>query len=316
MKILEDISQLPPSLPYPVITIGNFDGLHLGHLEIFSRIRKLTEKNKGTSIAITLWPHPVRFVKGPEFLPFLLCTQSQKRTLIAAEQIDYLIEFKFDRQFANIDHTTFVKDILIRGISAKHILVGYDFNFGKGRKGSSKDLINIANNEGVIAHIVPAVNCYGDPISSTRIRKAVKNGNPVLARELLGRNFFIEGIVVSGDGRGRTLGFPTANIKPENELLPQNGVYAGIIRTNVLGRAPAVINIGSKPTFNSQQDKITIEAFIINFEKSKLDLYNQKVKLEFVERLRDERKFDSVEGLVNQIKSDVRVVRELMNVKN
>lgn len=290
-----------------VITVGNFDGLHVGHQEILRIVTERARDRDGEAAVYTFEPHP-RKVLRPDRAPKLLTTLEQKLELIEAAGVDVAIVEHFDDAFARRSAEAFVRDVLHARIGPEEVYVGYDFRFGHDREGSMRTLTELGPHLGFAVTIVPEVRVDGRDVNSTRIRELLAEGQVEEARDLLGRPYAVRGSVVAGDRRGRTLGFPTANLAPENEVLPAIGVYAGTLR--VRGDAPsealpAVVNVGRRPTFETAGG-VVVEAHLIDWEG---DLYGKRVELAFLHALREERRFSDVESLKRQIAADREAAR-------
>jgi riboflavin kinase / FMN adenylyltransferase len=271
------------------IAIGTFDGVHLGHREVI----------RGCDTVLTFEPHPLA-VLNPDALPKLLQSLPLKRDLIAGLGVDELVVIPFDREFASRSADDFVEGILVERLGAVHVSVGENFRFGKGAKGDAAMLRTRPEFE---TRVVPLVEVAGETVSSSHIRGLVAAGHVALAEQFLGGPFLLEGEVVEGDGRGRALGMPTANIVPDDRLAcPGHGVYAAWAH----GR-PAAVNVGVRPTFDTGRG-LLVEAYLLDFEG---DLYGETLRVAFVERLRGERRFPSTEALVDQMRRDVEAVRRI-----
>lgn len=298
----------PVTLPAaPVVTIGNFDGAHLGHQAIFHQVRRRARELNGTSVILTFQPHPRRWFK-PDAPPFLLGSEEETVRLIEASGIDLLVIACFDAGFAAQTPEQFVDDILVRRLGARVVFVGYDFNFGHNRAGNYETLKALAKPHGIEVDLIEEVLYDGVTISSSRIRKLVAAGEVEKARELLGRTHRISGPVVEGAKLGSQLGFPTANVDyGSDRLLPANGVYAAWAH---LGdrRWPAAVNIGVRPTANLSARPV-LEAHLLGYDGA--SLYGRALELRFLQRLRGEEKFESVEALRRQIAADVMTVKEI-----
>ena len=305
MDISTSCGELPDKFTSSVVTLGNFDGVHLGHRALFRSLVKTARQLNCPSIVYTFNPHPLKFLV-PEKAPLLLNTPAEKRRLIAASHIDYLIETPFTTDFAKMSPEIFVTDILLEKLRIKALVIGYDYAFGKGRRGNSDFLQACGEKYGFHVEVLQPVGDDGLPYSSTLIRQMVAAGDVSGVVRLLGRQYNLEGVVVPGDQRGRTLGFPTANLETEKEQLPAPGVYAVKVRHN-LQEYGGVVNIGRRPTFNVEGS--TIEVYLLDFTG---ELYGQKLRIYFVDRLRDERKFASVEALVATIEMDVVRARQIL----
>lgn len=305
MKIIRDLQELSAPLPGAVVTIGNFDGVHLGHREIFRRVVQRAREIGGTSAVVTFVPHPLKLL-APERAPRLINTYEEKERLIAASCIDVLFALPFTRELAALPAGRFVQEILVGKIGVRHLIVGYDYAFGRNREGNVDFLRSRGEQLGFSLEVLGPVS-EGDLVySSTRIRKMLLAGEVAEVVALLGRHFTLEGQVVHGAGRGIRLGFPTANLNVDKELLPKPGVYAVKVRCGerILG---GVANIGSNPTFGGQG--VSLEVHLLDFRG---DLYGEPLRLYFVERLRDERRFPSAQDLARAIAGDVARARELL----
>jgi riboflavin kinase/FMN adenylyltransferase len=289
----------------PVVTIGNFDGIHLGHQAILQTVVSRARALSGEAVVYTFEPHP-RKVLRPESAPALLTTLEQKLELIEAAGADAVVLEPFDLEFAKTPPDVFVRECLHQRLRPVEVYVGYDFHFGRDREGSMRLLTELGPRLGFAVTIIPEVEIDGGDVNSTRIREVLAEGNPELAARMLGRPYSVRGMVVRGDERGRTIGFPTANLAPENEVLPAAGVYTGTLRLLDGGDPPeesrlrAVVNVGMRPTFQGRE--LRVEAHAIDWTG---DLYSRRVELSFAARLRGERRFESVDALRAQIAADV-----------
>lgn len=292
----------------PVIAIGIFDGVHRGHQALLERAR--AEARGGEVVALTFDPHPARLL-APALAPPLIVSLDRRAELLGTAGADVVVVEPFTRALADTEDDAFAREILHRDLQARHVVVGYDFSFGRGRRGDVTRLEAFGRDLGFGVSVVRRVSVHGLTCSSTKIREFVLEGRVEGAEVLLGRPFEITGAVVPGHRRGRDLGFPTANIRPEAELLPCPGIYAG--RAVVLDgdgqRAIAAISIGTNPTFG-MGGGITVEAHLLDFAA---ELYGRRMRLELRERLRDEQRFESVEALVTQMRRDVERTREVMS---
>ncbi|MBW1867019.1 MAG: bifunctional riboflavin kinase/FAD synthetase [Deltaproteobacteria bacterium] len=292
-----------------VITIGNFDGMHLGHQSLFNEVMKKADNIGGTSVAMTFEPHPIRVLKTNGHPP-LITLYEQKIELIENSGIDVLICVPFTPEFADITARSFIRDIIINRIGARAIVVGRDYTFGKKREGNLEMLKNLASEldfEVIIPDWIKLANALPDRISSTGIRKFVMAGKVAEARKLLGRFYQIRGTVVKGRNRGgKLLGFPTANINLHDELCPKIGVYAVTVQFNG-ERLKGVANIGYSPTFDDHI--LTVEVHILDFDQ---ELYRKKIRVNFIQRIRDEIKFANIAELSEQIKKDIIKTRNLL----
>ncbi|MEA3466051.1 MAG: bifunctional riboflavin kinase/FAD synthetase [Thermodesulfobacteriota bacterium] len=305
MKIIRDLNEIEHPFNNAVVTLGNFDGVHLGHREIFRSVVRRARQCGGTSIVCTFQPHPLKML-SPERAPCLINTASERERLIEASCVDVLLLIPFTAQLAALSPEVFVQDVLIKTIGLKHLVIGYDYAFGKGRSGSVSFLRQQGDKCGFDVEVFDPVQHDGQVLSSTRVRQMVQLGNVAGAVGLLGRQFNLEGVVVHGDNRGHTLGFATANIETHKELLPRCGVYAAIVHHGD-DEYHAVVNVGHKPTFGDHL--LTIEAHLLNV---KLDLYGERLRVYFVQQLRDEQVFDSKEALCCAIEDDIKTAREIL----
>lgn len=289
-----------------VVSLGNFDGVHLGHRALFRALVAMARRFQCRTTVYTFCPHPLK-VLAPDKAPLLLNTPDEKRRLIEASHIDTLIEAPFSRELAEMAPEQFVDDILIGTLQAKGLVVGYDYAFGKNRRGNAEFLQRHGRERGLDVEVLQPVGSDGKPYSSTRIRQLLMAGKVAETVELLGRHYNLEGEVVPGQQRGRKIGFPTANLATEKEQLPAPGVYAVKVRYN-LQEYNGVVNLGTCPTFAN--GKSTIEVHLLDFSG---DLYGHKVRIYFVEKLREERKFSGVEELVKAINVDIVRARQVLS---
>ncbi len=287
-------------------TIGNFDGLHRGQRAILGRVVERAAATGLRSAVVTFDPHPLSVLR-PQGAPRRLLPAGRKSALLEAAGLDLLIVVRFTPEFSRTPAREFVLDFLHRRLGMREIYVGRRFAFGRDRQGNLELLRELAAEAGFRAEGVDEVLHGGEPISSTRIRESVGAGEMEEAMAMLGRPYALSGVVVPGDGRGRELGWPTANLEIENELLPADGVYAGRIRLSEAEESrPAVSNVGVRPTFDGRSDRV-VESHVLDFEG---DLYGSRVELELWKRLRGERRFPSVEELCAQIGRDAAATRE------
>jgi riboflavin kinase/FMN adenylyltransferase len=298
MRIVRGLKSCTDRFTNPVLTLGNFDGVHLGHQAIFKKVVERARELGGTSIAFTFEPHPLK-VLAPERSPKLLNTFHGKMRLFSAAGIDVVICASFTRAFADQNPEDFAREILHEKIRVREVYVGYDYAFGKGREGSIESLIKMGHFYGFHVGVVEAIQEDGVIISSSVIRDLISSGRMEDAARLLGRHYSVEGEVVHGSHRGHTLGFPTANLKTRNELVPSNGVYAVV--ADVDGRIlKGVASIGVRPTFDS--GPVSIEVYLLAFQG---ELYGKQMEVSFVHRIRGEEKFPDADALVRQIRKDV-----------
>jgi riboflavin kinase/FMN adenylyltransferase len=305
MAMIYDLEHIEKPLINPVLTIGNFDGVHRGHLVLFEKVKERARTIHGQSAVMTFDPHPLRVMR-PGNDPLLITPLEQKLKLIGDAGIDVIFCVPFTRSFARISAEDFVRRILVDKIGIKEIVVGYDYTFGHLRKGSIELLQRMGSEMGFRLHVLGPVKIEGSLVSSTAIRNLVKEGNLSEVKRLLGRDYQICGTVVRGKNRGgRLLGFPTANLKLVDELIPKGGVYA--VRVVVDQEVhQGVTNIGYNPTFGDRA--LSVETHILDFSG---DLLGKTIRINFVERLRDEKTYKSVEELADQIGKDILEAREL-----
>jgi riboflavin kinase/FMN adenylyltransferase len=306
MEIYTDLQQIHKPFSNAFVTIGNFDGVHLGHQVLFSEVVGKAYGQNGTSVAITFDPHPLKVLRPGGIR--LISTTEQKIELIRLAGIDVLIIIPFTRELAATTATDFVETVLVRAIGVKELVVGYDYAFGKGRQGNIEFLKARGRELGFSVTVVEAHYENGMLVSSTKIRELVTEGRMRDARRLLGRYYQIHGEVQRGRQRGgRELGFPTANLKiSEDDLCPKRGVYVTqvVYGGKIYG---AVSNIGYNPTFG--ENKLVAETHIFDFNS---DIYGHPIKINLLRYLRGEKKFDSVEELVTQIKLDIVTARQVL----
>src|SRR5512132_3502144 len=295
----------PPWLVHPVLALGNFDGLHRGHLKIIERVRRGAAEHGGTPMAMTFDPHPSRVVR-PDKAPPLLMTKEQRLEALEHAGIAAVAVVRFTHELSQWDPETFVRTVLAEWLRVSEVWVGANFLFGHDRSGNFSTLRTLGQRYGFRADKIDPVRYKEFVVSSTRVRRLVAEGRMDEAGALLGHQFYVDGRVVAGKRRGRELGFPTANLETDNELLPPNGVYATMTTIDGIVH-PSITNVGLRPTFGDTT-KTMIEAYVLGFHG---DLYGRQVRLGFVQRLRDERKFEDVDALRAQIEADVRRAERL-----
>jgi riboflavin kinase / FMN adenylyltransferase len=297
MKVFHDINNANILRP-TCLTLGVFDGLHLGHQKIMQTVVERADATNTTPTVITFDPHP-RSVLSPENAPPLLQTLDQRLSALEFYGIKQTIVIRFDQEFASIDAEFFLRQTVHERLQAKEVYLGEGFAFGKQRSGNFDLLSKIAHEIGFIAEEVPEIKLRGNRISSSKIRKLLSNGEVNLARRMLGRPYGVEGQIVRGFQRGRTIGFPTANLKPKNRVVPKYGVYATATLIDDVWRK-SITNVGVRPTFENEIEP-SVETFIFDFDG---DLYGDSLRLRFLHRIRDERKFNGIDELKTQIKKD------------
>ena len=310
MRIVAGSAALERPLERAVVTVGNFDGVHLGHRAIMDLVVSRARAHRGEAVVWTFDPHP-RKVLQPERPTPLLTTLEQKLELLEALGVDVTIIEPFTPEFARMAPERFVRELLHGRLRPIEVYVGYDFHFGHDREGSMRLLTELGPRLGFAVTIVPEVTIGESDVNSTRIRSLLAEGDVAQTATLLGRFYTVRGRVVPGDRRGRTLGFPTLNLDPDNEILPAGGVYSGHLRFLDAGTPPAssvfgaVTNVGRRPTFEERSAAIA-EAHLLGFDG---DAYGRRVELSFESRLREERRFSGVEALRAQIACDVEEAR-------
>jgi riboflavin kinase / FMN adenylyltransferase len=287
----------PPWLVHPVLALGNFDGLHRGHLKIIERVRRGAAEHGGTPMAMTFDPHPPRVVR-PDKAPPLLMTKAQRLDALHAAGIRCVAVVRFTHELSMWDPDMFVRTVLVDWLRVSEVWVGANFLFGHGRSGNFSVMRTLGQRFGFRADKIDPVRYKDFVVSSTRIRRLIAEARVDEAGALLGHSYYIDGTVVEGRKRGRELGFPTANLATENELLPPFGVYATTATIDGAVHA-GITNIGVRPTF--AETAVTVETHLLRFAG---DVYGKRVRLGFVQRLRDERRFEDVDALRAQVEAD------------
>ncbi len=289
-----------------VLSIGNFDGVHLGHRHILRGARAKAEKLAAPVAVMTFHPHPVRLLR-PHVAPRLLTNLDQKLQLLAAENVDWALVMPFTRTLAGMTAERFIRHVLVDSLGIQSVHIGSNFRFGADREGTVHLLSSLGDELGFEAHGAASVDWQGAPVSSTRIREALVKGSAGHAREMLSRPYFLDGRVCEGARLGRKLGFPTLNLRILNEIVPATGVYVTATYVPSLGHVlPSVTNIGVRPTVSKDQ-KESVETYVLDIDR---DMYGEEVRLFFLYRIRGERRFESVTELTEQIGHDVAQVRD------
>lgn len=311
MRLIENLKELSRPYPNAVITIGNFDGVHIGHQALFHEVIERADAIGGTSVAMTFEPHPIRVLKKNGNPP-LITLYEQKLELMESTGLDVIISIPFTLEFAALTARQFVEDLLVRQIGAKVIVVGRDYTFGKDRAGNVALLQTLGKElefEVVTVDWIPIALNRSGRISSTRIRELVMEGDVSEAQRMLGRNYQIRGEVTRGRDRGgKLLGFPTANITLQDELCPKTGVYAVTVEWRGQ-KFKGVANIGYSPTFDDHV--FTVEVHVLDFNEN---LYGEMIRVNFIHRLRDEEKFSGIDELARQIRNDADKAREILSL--
>ncbi|MBI5655687.1 MAG: bifunctional riboflavin kinase/FAD synthetase [Geobacter sp.] len=307
MEIFRSLDDIPTGLGKTVVTIGNFDGIHLGHREIFRRVRRAAAAIHGVSVVITFVPHPLKVIPNSKKQICLINTYAEKENLISASGIDYLVAIPFTKEFAGLSAREFITDVLVKRLGVSRLIIGYDYSFGRDREGKVAMLAEMGHELGFAVEVLEPIGHDGEAYSSTQVRKMIKAGEVDKVVPLLGRQYSLSGIVVSGHHRGSGLGFPTANILTEKELIPKSGVYAVKVKLdNTL--YDGACNIGANPTFGNEET--SIEVFLFDFTG---DLYGRELRFYFIARIRDERRFPDPEALRQAITLDVARCREILS---
>lgn len=310
MRILRSLEN--NSFNKPILTIGTYDGVHLGHQAIIREMVNKAHTEGKEAVLMTFEPHPRMVLQPLDHQVELIDTLEEKLTKLEELGLDTVILFPFSKEFASLSATEFIEQILVNSLGVSEVHIGYDHQFGKNREGTYELLYQKGIELGFTVFQIEAKMIDGVAISSTKIRHAIRQGEIEKAQHFLGRAHVLSGTIIHGNKLGRTIGFPTANIdwKEDTKLLPGNGVYAvkvAVTGSNLFG----VMNIGVKPTVQ-KLPKLTAEVFIFDFDK---DIYDQAIKVEFVKRLRGEQKFDSVESLKNQLKKDEELARSVFSTR-
>lgn len=285
-----------------VLTIGSFDGVHLGHQHILKQVKKVAEDHQLLSVLMTFWPHPRMVIQDYQRDFRLLTTNEEKAEALAQQGIDHMVIAPFTREFSEQSPEEYVQHVLIDHLSAQHIIVGYDHRFGKNRAGDFDFLQDMGKAHGFEVTQISPYQEEQIAVSSTKIRDFLSTGEVAKAKQLLGRPYSLTGLVVQGDQRGRKIGFPTANISVSEEykLIPKTGVYAVKVRVGEVV-FKGMMNIGNRPTFHTMPQEKSLEAHLFDFEGN---LYGQRIQVEVIARLRDEQAFNGPDELVEQLKKD------------
>lgn len=297
----------PAWLVNPVVALGNFDGLHRGHLKIVDRVKRGAAERGGTSMAVTFDPHPARIVR-PDKAPPMLMTTAQRFDGMARAGLQAVAVVRFTRELSEWDPERFVRSVLVDWLRVSETWVGANFLFGHNRSGNFTALRTLGQRFGFRADKIDPVRYKDFVVSSTRIRRIVSEGHVDEAGALLGHPYYLDGVVEEGRHMGRELGFPTANIRTDNELVPPHGVYATTLTLDGVAHG-SVTNIGVRPTFG-ESAAASIETHVLGLDGS---LYDRTVRLSFIQRIRDERRFDDVDSLRTQLEADRRRVVQLFS---
>ena len=308
MQVYYDIETPSELFQESIVTVGVFDGLHIGHQAVIHRLLAQAEKFKLASVVLTFDPPPLAFL-APEKCPPALTTLPKKIEILERLGVNAVVFARFDAYLQQMSPDTFVQQVLLQRLHARQVIIGYDWQFGKGRSGNAEALQQLGEQYRFDVTIVEPIQLHGAPVHSTRIREAIASSNLDIVSELLGRRYSIMGEIVQGEGRGRQIGFPTANIDARNQMLPPSGVYA--IQAKLEGHTfGGVTNMGTRPTFDGE--KFQIETHLFDFEKM---VYGKKIEIFFLEKIRDEQKFPTLETLIDQIKRDVATAKAILKMK-
>ena len=312
MLVVTDLSLAPWPTRRAVVTIGAYDGVHLGHKMVISQVREEAARLGALSVVVTFDRHPASVVR-PQAAPKLLSNQDQKLELLEATGIDAVVVVPFNEEQAKETPVDFVKRVLVDALRTQLVIVGSDFHFGHMRQGNITLLSEMGQRHDFICEpikLVPRGDNVDEPISSTAIRRALAGGEIDTARRLLGRDYEVRGVVVGGDQRGRTIGFPTANVEiPNSMCLPSDGVYAGVYIRPDGSKHACAINLGRRPTFYANADHSLLEAHLLDFSG---DLYNEVAAVQFVSFLRSERQFSGIDELKEQLVLDISHARAII----
>ncbi|MDX1454730.1 MAG: bifunctional riboflavin kinase/FAD synthetase [Gammaproteobacteria bacterium] len=303
MEVIRDLVNLRPRHRGCVATIGNFDGVHVGHQAILSALRRQALEHELPAVVITFEPTPREFF-APESCPPRLTGFREKVDMLESHGVDRLLLLRFDQRLASLPASEFIERILVKGLGVRHLLIGDDFRFGQGREGDFAMLRAAGERQGFGVDSTPTQTLDDERVSSTRVRAALATGELAEAERLLGRKYRISGRVAHGDKLGRTIGFPTANLRRRQERLPLTGVF--LVRCYGLASQPVygAANVGTRPTVDGKKNLVEVHLF--DFER---DIYGQHIEVEFLEKLRDEKKFADVDALKEQIQQDVNDAR-------
>ena len=304
MEIIKGIENLKRSFRNPVVTLGNFDGVHLGHQAIFKRVKEEASKIDGEGVVITFEPHPLKVLAPARLLP-LLTPFKKKVMLIQKSGIETVLCIEFSLAFSQISASEFIRAILAEKLKAKKVIIGYDYHFGKGQEGDVQTLKDAGEVFGFGVEVVEPLKIGQTVVSSSKIRELIQQGEVDRASTLLGRDYPIVAKVVEGARRGRTLGFPTANLETSDELYPKTGVYAVDVEWDQR-RFNGLASVGFNPTFlpqrNGKRLQASLEVYILSFNGN---LYGEEIQVNFKRRIRDEVRFESPSLLIDQIKKDI-----------
>jgi riboflavin kinase/FMN adenylyltransferase len=302
MRILRDLQSYPPDLRPSVTALGVFDGIHLAHAKVLTTAVERARALRIAAVVCSFDPNPAAILRPGE-APAPIATLDENLVRIAAIGADAALVIPFTLEFSRMEAETFVGEVLVKTLSVREVVVGFNHTFGRGARGTAALLKELGHQHGFVTHVLPPLQVNGQTVSSSAIRDALREGEVERARDLLGHPYQVSGTVTRGAGRGRTLGFPTANLRPDRPLILAAGVYAARVNWED-ARADAVVNVGYRPTFGENQ--YWIEAYIFDFAG---DLYDQRLTIEFLSRIRSEMKFSGVEALRRQVGEDMEAAR-------
>jgi len=305
MRIINDLTFTSTDFSSPVVTIGSYDGLHLGHQAIIKRVIERARSEDGDAVVLTFEPHPVKFLH-PELNIPLITPKQKKMILLERFGIDCTINLPFTKDLAHLSAEEFIQNVVLNRVAPRWVVIGFNFTFGKGRTGTAADLKKMGEKLGFGVEIIPPFTVDDHVVSSTRIRELITEGRIQEANRMLGRYFFILGKVIHGHARGKGLGFPTANLEITSDLYPKKGVYAATV-TEEAKTYHGVVNIGTNPTFDDKE--FAVEVLLFDYQG---DLYGKELQVALVDRLRDEQTFPSPDALVRQIEKDVHKAQEIL----
>jgi riboflavin kinase/FMN adenylyltransferase len=305
MIVVTRIADIQEALSGVCLTIGNFDGVHMGHVKLLQRVRDQATAASLVSAALTFDPHPRKVLLGNAAPPAITSTE-HKLECIETQGIQLAVVLPFTRELAAREPEDFVREVLVQGLALRHLVIGYDYAFGKGRRGNFELLTALGQRDGFTVERLDPVIINGAVVSSTRIRDMVQAGKVWDARPLLGRFHQVRGLVAHGQKRGRKLGFPTANLSFKDELVPLTGVYAVWVEVGGVIR-PGVANIGKNPTFG--EFEMSVEAHILDFKGK---IYGEPIRVHFVQRIRSEKKFSGPDELATRIREDIGLARMIL----
>lgn len=307
MQVIYGLEQFPSLLKNTIVTIGNFDGIHLGHQKILQFLVNKARKQNLSSVVLTFSPHPEKILRKAKLK--MIYTLDQRIETIKKYGIQYVLVTPFDKQFSNLSSCDFIQKILVNTLRAKEVIIGENFHFGKNREGDISTIRTLGSRFGLQVHNIPSVMKEGKIVSSSLIRKLLLGGKIEEANRLLGGFFEIRGKVIKGEDRGKSLGFPTANIESENELIPL-GIFISEVKINSK-TFPSVTNVGFRPTFG--QEVMQIESYIINFNRN---LYGKEMTIRFIKKIRDEIKFKKFKDLSLQLAKDIEQAKTYFKIKS